>query len=134
MAYHRPLEWHRVDLGEDPTPGAVEVIEHEAAEYRQAHSHIVETISGLRSIDYGGLSGKAVEAHKQRAQEVADLLAAAEGRYAAAPQALDSFAQALPAQQRTDANLLNDAIGLADQLSAAETAANDAARKLGGLG
>jgi hypothetical protein len=36
-------------------------------------------------------------------------------------------------QQRANANLLDDAIRLADQLSAAETAADDAARKLRGL-
>ncbi|MDR2348907.1 MAG: hypothetical protein LBD90_09920, partial [Bifidobacteriaceae bacterium] len=81
-------------------------------------------------IDYGALKGKAVDAYKQSAQELADLLAQAEGRYAVAPQALDTFAQVLREQQQANAALLADAATLAGQLAAAKTVADNADRKL----
>jgi hypothetical protein len=100
-------------------------ISHQAVIYRAVHRRIGETVSGLRSLDYGALEGEAIDALDQRAATVADLLSQIKGRYDAAARALDRFAGKLEELQGRNAALLAEALDLIDeQVAAAGTAAD----------
>jgi hypothetical protein len=129
MSTARQLEWFKVDIPEDPTPGDVDQIRWMASDYRSVHSRMVETVSSLRSLDRGAMKGLAIEAVDERVQTVADLLDKVKGRYDAAASALDSFAGTLEELQAENAVLVRDAVALVDQKREAEASAGKAASK-----
>jgi hypothetical protein len=121
MGYHRPLNWYRASLPEDPTPGDTWIIEQEAATYRTIHSQITQTVSDLRSLDYGEMVGEVVDAFADRTREVAGLLEEVKGRYDAAARTLDTFADTLREQQSANSRLLGEILTLLDSKIVAQT-------------
>ncbi|MDO5080150.1 hypothetical protein [Buchananella hordeovulneris] len=114
----RPTDWSALGLTGDPTPGDPVVIRGGAQKMRTVADMINRCAANLRALEVGSSQSESVKALMESKKVIVDGALAAEGRYRATGEALESYALVLDGVQ-------SDTY---DALVAARAAKADAAR------